>query len=350
VLQNEHVATARRFRDFAMHHIGPAFFREEAARAHGPINRGDLVIALQQAYAIRSGYVHTLRGVPRQLSLRGFPEAIAVEGRPTLTFAGLSRVARHIIMQFVARGDTVEREEFDYRSSLPNIVTASLSPEYWIASDRGFTYEHGSSRLSAFIGQWNAAVLLRQSNAKVTDIRPVLAKIEETVPGLTRSSQRLPLLAMYFTFHHLLPPEQRMPKFAEMERFLADFNAPSVESFAAHAMTYQRPSWTLEQFEQLHKSYFKSRHRSNTVDLSRLLEAALSLQVAELNRVARNEPRARDLIAFATETHPGHTGLREFEASLIAGSLPEIVWQRILLPTQPLGSEQPAEPTPDKAA
>ncbi|MCK1611491.1 MULTISPECIES: hypothetical protein [unclassified Bradyrhizobium] len=33
VLSNEHVALARRFRDFAMAHVAPSFFREEAAGA-----------------------------------------------------------------------------------------------------------------------------------------------------------------------------------------------------------------------------------------------------------------------------------------------------------------------------
>jgi len=332
VLENEHVAAARRFRDFAMDHVSPAFFRDETVHAHGPISRSDLAIAVQQAYVIRSGYVHTLRDVPRQLNMPGFPEAIEVEGKPTLAFAGLARVARHIIMQFVARGETVEREEFDYRLSLPNIVTLPLSPEYWIANDVGFTHEHGPTRLSAFIGQWNAAVLLRLPKAKVTDIRPLLAKVEEIVPGLSKPSQRLPLLTMYFAFHHLIATEDRLPKFAEMERFVSDFNEPSVESFAAHAMTGQVPSWTLEQVEQLHKAYFKSRHTAKSIDLSRLLEAALTLYVAELNRVTGNEARARELIAFAVETHPGHIGLRAFEERLGVDALPEISWQKVLLP------------------
>ena len=47
VLANEHVAAARRFKDFALAHIAPSFFREEASHARGPINRTDLTIALQ---------------------------------------------------------------------------------------------------------------------------------------------------------------------------------------------------------------------------------------------------------------------------------------------------------------
>jgi hypothetical protein len=316
ILANEHVAAARRFKDFALAHITPSFFRDEASRARGPINRTDLAIALQRAYSIRSGYVHTLAEVPRQLSMRGFPEAIEVEGKATLTFAGLARVARHIIMQFVERGETVEREQFDYHHAFPNIVTLPLAPEYWISQTNGFTHEHGPSRLTAFLGQWVASVLLRQPNAKVTDIRPLLGKIEEIVPSQSKASQRLPLLTIYFLFHRLIPLEERLPKFGEMERFVADFSEPSIESFVAHILTEQEPAWTLEQFEQMHDGYFKSSRSANATRIGLVLEAAFSLYLAELNRAAGNEARARDLIAFATESCPAHTALRAFEAAL----------------------------------
>jgi hypothetical protein len=175
VLSNEHVALARRFRDFAMAHVAPSFFREEAAGAQGPIGRPDLRIALQQAYTIRSGYVHLLRDVPRQLTISDFPEATEVDKKETLSFAGLSRLARHIIMQFIARGCTVERETFNYRGELPGIVTVKLSPEYWVASIGGFDHKSAPVRLSAFLEQISAAVLLRQKDAKLTDLRPCRA-------------------------------------------------------------------------------------------------------------------------------------------------------------------------------
>jgi hypothetical protein len=93
ILHNEHVALARRFRDFTLAHVKPSFFREEAADAQGPLSRPDLAVALQQAYVIRSGYVHRLQEIPRALiGLPGFPETLELDGRTTLTFRGLSRV------------------------------------------------------------------------------------------------------------------------------------------------------------------------------------------------------------------------------------------------------------------
>jgi hypothetical protein len=329
VLASEHVAAARRFRDFALAHIAPSFFREEANHARGPINRTDLAIALQRAYSIRSGYVHTLKELPRQLNVKGFGEAIDVEGKATLTFAGLARVARHIIMQFIERGQTVEREQFDYRRTFPNIVSLPLAPEYLINQTHGFTYEHGPSRLTAFLGQWTAAVLLRQPNAKVTDIRALPGTIEEIVPGLTKAAQRLPLLTIYFLFHRLIRPEECLPKFEEMKRFATDFDAPSLESFVAHILTDQQPVWSLEQFERLHDGYFKTSRAANATRIGLVLEAAFSLHLAELNRPSGFEARARELITFATESCPAHGNLRLFEATLSNEGLPEICWYNV---------------------
>jgi hypothetical protein len=350
VLANEHVAAARRFRDFALSHLAPSFFREETAQTAGPISRGDLTVALRQAYAIRSRYVHTLQEIPSQLTVGSMPEMVEERDRPVLSVAGLARVARHIIMQFVARGPFVDREEFDYHHSLPNIVTMRLAPEYWIANTGGFTYQHGPLKLSALISQITSAVLLRTSNAKITDIRPVLALVEEMMPGLQNPKQRLPLLTLYFLFHQwagLDFSREQWP--ALFEKYKSDFDHPSIESFVAHILTGDQTEWTLEQFEELYREYFKTRHRARVTNIGCVLEAALSLYVAEINRRAGNEVRARELVALAVEAHPSHTGLRGFEAALPSEPLPEIVWEKILLPPPRPKAAPPSEEKPKDA-
>jgi len=346
VLANEHVAAARRFRDFALSHMAPSFFREEAAHTTGPISRGDLTLALQQAYAIRSRYVHTLEEIPKLLTFGGptaMAEMIEEENRPLLGISGLARVARHIIMHFIARGPFVEREEFDYRGSLPNIVTMRLAPEYWIANASGFSYQHGPQRLSALIGQITSAVLLRTPNAKITDMRPVLALVEQMMPSLQNPKQRLPLLTLYFLFHQWAGPDFSREQWPTLfEKYKADFDHPSIESFVAHILTGQQMDWTLDQFEELYQEYFKTRHRTTVTNIGRLLEAAFLLYVAEVNRKAGNEASARQLIASAVEAHPSHAGLRGFETALTSDPLPELVWEKILLPPLP-SAEKPKD-------
>jgi hypothetical protein len=332
VLANEHVAIAKRFRDFALFHIGPSFFREEAENAVGAVSRPDLSIALRQAYSIRSSYLHHLKDVPRLLvGIEGFHEVMPVDGQPTLTFAGLARVARHVITTFVARAPKTEREKFDWMKDLPGMLTMQMAPQHWIGNPQGFDATTALQYLAAFIGQVVGHLL--QPSAKITDIRPVLEKVEALVPGLAKPTQRLPMLALHFIFNIVAPENSRSAGYPNLiETYKTDFDTPSVVSLAAHLVTCQNPDWSLPVMEELHAHYFRERHHANTLEIGRTLEAAFTLRLAEQNRMADNFDRARELIAFAVEACPKHVRLREFEASTRLNDPAPIDWRVILLP------------------
>jgi hypothetical protein len=334
VLANEHVAIARRFREFALAHIGPSFFREEAQTSVHAISRPDLAIALKQAYSIRSSYVHHLKDIPPLLvSIEGFHETLVVDGQPALTFAGLARVARHVIKTFVEQAPKTKTEEFDWRMDLPGKVTMPIAPQYWIGNPQGFDATTAQQYLVAFIGQ--IVEFLLQPAAKLTDIRPVLVKVETLVPGLAKSAQRLPMLALYYLFNFLVPEDFRSAEYPKLiEVYKSELEAPSIISLATHLLTDQNPDWPLLVVEDLHARYFRERHYATTLDLGRIVEAAFTLMVAEQNRLAGDCTRARELIAFAVEACPGHVGLRNFEALGLRGDLPAICWKSVLLPAK----------------
>ena len=299
VLTNEHVALARRFHDFTLEHVSESFFRQEAEKAVGAISRPDLSIALRQAYSIRSSYVHRLTDIPRLIvGVDGFHEAMAVDEQPTLTFAGLARVARHVINTFVERAQKTETEEFDWTTALPGRLTMQVASQYWLNNAQDFNATTAQQYLVAFIGQvieWRM-----QPTAKITDIRAVLEKIEALIPSLAKPAQRLPMLALYFIYNVFAPEGLRSlqyPKLLETDQ--NDFKTPSVISLAAHLVTGQNPDWSLLEMENLHASYFLERHHSNKLGLGRILEAAFTLRLAEQNRTENKITRARELIAFA---------------------------------------------------
>ena len=329
------MAIARRFREFALAHVGPSFFREEAEKATGAISRPDLSIALRQAYSIRSRYVHHLEDIPRLLvGIEGFHETMAVDGEPTLTFAGLARVARHVIGTFVARAPKTEKEEFDWMKDLPGKLTMQMASQYWIGNPQSFDATTAQQYLIAFIGQVVGRLL--QPSATITDIRPVLEKVEALVPGLAKPAQRLPMLTLHFIFNFLAPEDFRSAGYPMLiETYKEDFETPSIISLAAHLVTGQNPDWPLPVMEELYERYLHERHHANSLELGRILEAAFTLMLAELNRVAGDFVRARELVACAVETCPKHAGLQTFEASLPANDLAAIDWRAILLPGKP---------------
>lgn len=336
VLANEHVAISRRFREFALAHVGPSFFREEAEKAVAAISRPDLSIALRQAYSIRSRYVHYLEDIPRLLvGVEGFHEMTAVDGELTLTFAGLARVARHVIQTFVARAPKTEKEEFNWMKDLPGKLTMQVAPQYWIGNPQSFNVTTAKQYLVAFIEQVVGHLL--QPTAAITDIRPVLEKVEALLPGLAKPDQRLPMLALHFIFNFFAPEDFRSAGYpALIETYKGDFETPSIISLAAHLVTGQSLDWPLQVMEELYTRYFRERHHASTLKLGRILEAAFALVLAEQNRAAGLFARAGELVAYAVETCPQHVGLQNFEESIQLNNLAAIDWKTILLPPTPL--------------
>jgi hypothetical protein len=332
ILENEHVAMSRKFRDFAIGHIAPVFFRTEAANSERPISRPDLVTLLRRAYDIRSGYVHRLEGVPKLLSLPfSHAETFEIEGQLTLTFQGLARLARHVITQFVQRSPKVEREDFDWHSALPNIVRMPLASQIWIGRPEAYTPLTAAMWLQHFLVQVSA-LLLRAQDAALTDLTPILEKIEGLL-GSTNVGQRRPMLALYHLFLILAGPKYERQRHAElMKRYEADFDEPNVEGLAIRLVTEAEFPWSLEQLESLHASYYRTRRHKTAFMLGALLEAVFTLRLAEMNRVNKQEARARELITFAVEAFPSHSALQALESNLGFDQLSPIIAREILLP------------------
>lgn len=332
VLHNEHVALSRRFCDFALAHLDAGFFREGAAGAVRPCGRMDLREALRQAYAARSGYVHTLRETPPEFWGRhGHPETVEVDGKPALTFQGLARLAKHVIERFVAEGPKVEREAFEWRSALPGIIRVPLAAECWVHRAEGYTAASARRYLAGFLDQVSA-IERKEEGAKLTDLGAVLEKVEAHVPGLARKEQRLPMLALYLLFHRRVPERHHRPGWIEfMKRHEGDFGAPSVESMVVHLVLGLDPPWPLAELDALHRDYVRQRRTAKGLHVGELLEAAFALALAEKKRIDGDEQGAREAVCRAVEGWPGCEPLVTFEAGLRVGPLPPIAWRPILL-------------------
>jgi len=300
VLDNEHVAVTRRFRDFSIGHLSSAYFRQDAADSVRPVRRPDLVTLLKRAYDIRSGYVHRLEGVPKLLaSPYDNGETFEIDGIPTLTFAGLARLARHIIIQFINRSPKVEREDFNWHSALPNVLRLPLAPQYWIGQPAGYSAETATRWLQTFLSQVSL-VLLRTPNATLTDLSGILNKIEGLALDGIRPSQRRSILTLYHLFLTFAGPDHQRPRHEELlNRYNSDFTEPCVERLATCLITGEDFPWPLDKIEDLHNSYYRRRHHRNALMLGEFLESMFTLRLAEAHREAGNGRRARELVRFS---------------------------------------------------
>ena len=320
---------ARRFRLFVDAHLDASFFREEAAGAASPVGRSELLRCLGHAYALRSSYLHASKGLPRELTLGRTSRAETTRvGRKTiLTFEGLGRLVRHVILQFILRQKSVAHEPCDYFGEEPGIVRMELAPEYWLHRPGDFTAKDGQKRLFAFCGQLAVAMRTDKPPA-ISDMRDMLRQARSRLTGMTRKD-RLPFIALYRLFNLVVPADDRIDDNGDIVRlYQRELALPTIEAMLFALLTQGAPPWPLEKHERTLRAYFVGKGRYQGIRMDSLLEVGLTLELAERFRAGGDTYRAKNLISFALENHPGNQSLMRFEREFDPSK--QIKWQEVM--------------------
>lgn len=334
ILKHERPSLTELFCNFALSHLGASYFRDEANEAISPIGRLELRHALQQAYAIRSRYIHGLRELPSMLAhrRRDYGEVHRSEGKTFLTLQGLSRLARHVITEYIRRQPKVVTEDYDYRyeqSGIIHVPLVDFDPNSWIHQHNGLSVSSGRTRLEGFLSQL-VSCLQKEENSAVTDISEMLSKAVEMFPNMNQD-QRRPFLALYILFNDLVSHESQLNRDTKLERnYLEDIKNPSPEAMLVHLLLGTLPEWTLEEHQEVYVEYLGSYSRKNGLKAPLSLVAGCALELAERYRAVGDFERARELITSAVENYPGHEPLLSFECIFDPGT--PINWREVVLP------------------
>jgi hypothetical protein len=340
VLANEHVKLSRRFKEFALGNLPNDFFRGGTDGQVRPIGKQDLIDGLGEAYQTRSGYVHNLRRLPHELTAQSsFAETTTVERKTALTFQGLSRVARSVILEFVRRQPIVEAEPYDYLYETGSVVRARWAATHWMSNIASATPEGGRQWLEGFLEQL-AAYFIAPQSVQFTDIRAAMEVVEPTLPGM-KAPSRLAYLAVYFAFNNIFPPEQRNTNAqAVTGRWHTVFDAPSVEAMLLHSFA-QPPSWGLDVHATTLDTHLASRAKRSGYRFPRLFDASMSLQLVERYRLAEQFEEAARRLTLTSENFPEYPRLRTRADE--GGLAREVLWQELLLPQREDVAPTPAD-------
>lgn len=339
LLKVEHVALGRRFREFATAHTMPTYFRQVSKDDGFRLARSDLGEVLGLAYQSRSKYVHQLRQLPDMVTMgHGYAETALDERSTHLTLQGLARLMRSIIIEFVMRQPSVDREPYDYRFERSGVVQVRLAPQYWVGNAEGDIKKAGGRKLEGFLQQLELW-LLKQPNVVVTDMRPVLARAVEFIPN-TQKQLRLPYLALHFLFNWYTSEQDSAPSPPAIRALIEqELREPSSESLIAHALSDQSVDWSLEVHQQTVDNYLRRRAAASGLRFPRTFEAALTLDLAERYRLVGDVDACKAMVALAVENHPGHVGLLEFERIFRAEG--PISWRNVILPASKEPTSEP---------
>lgn len=325
VLAIDQMSLGRRFREFVLDHVQPAFYRTEAADAARPIRVHELPNALTVAYKLRSRNVHALQVLAPELwVITDRSDTIRFEDSWVLSLEGLNRLCRHVIRTFVERAPTDIDREFNYRDHLPGIVRVPLAAQHWIDNSEGFTAGEAPRFLTGFL-ELLLPVMAEEDGAGVVDMTGVLEKIERALPGEQRLEVRQPMVAIYLLWHTFLKTEHHRPRSDRViERFAADLEAPSMAAFAVRLLTgREEMDWTDDELSGLVESRRRDLQRGRGLKLPDRFDATLLLCLAQ-RRWEQAPGEAQALIAEAVESLPGDAGLMDIEREALSGQSPDI--------------------------
>ena len=323
ILENEHLALQRRFVAFVSDHLPEAYFREGAHGVAHPVQRRELGEVLEAAYRIRSRYVHTLTPLPKVLTL-GEPFTIyevvsdaGQDNRRMLTLRGLTRLAHQVISEVIDRGTHRERETFDYRTALPNVLQVRMDAQYWLWNAEGFSLGQVNTYLNGLFEKLNDRMM--GGEPQLPDMTAVLEKIKALIPGVGEP-QRRGALALYLLYNTQLKPDLRHPGWEVFySRYKTCLLVPCLESLALTAFGIHLFDWDLTDFEATWQTYFKQRAKKNALVLPKPCEACLALMVARIYERDADPIRVALWVSEAVELLPGHQSLITLEQKIRSG-------------------------------
>jgi len=333
ILEGEHLALARRFREFVLAHLSDSEFQESGR--NGSLGKLDLRDALKEAYALRSRYVHNLRDLPRLLdSDFAYSESIRSGHAVYLTLEGLSRIARKVIIEFVARHPKCEKEIYDYRFERYGILSAELAPQYWIWRPDALATGQCRKILSALLSQLAAFFV---SKSPINDLNQICAKIEAELSRF-RGNDRKACAAIYILFNCYLPLDQRRPNYNKFHKLCAKaLQSPSIEALCLHLILGSVPSWSATDQQDILDNYFERRNQPGGLRVPELFEAGMLLSLAERCRSEGQIDQAKALLAFSAVNAVHFPALLSLQAQFNP-DLP-IDW-RVLVPSGPPKSSE----------
>jgi hypothetical protein len=319
VLEADRAGLKRRFIASTLSRISPEYYRTEAVGVLRPPPSADVERMLGIAYDIRSRRSHVLQDLGEEAW--GFSDGAEVAFEPNFerifTLAGLWRLVRHVVRRYVADTPKAEAEPWDYRMSLPGIITAPLAPQYWIGQDLG-----AAQALQRFNGVADALIAWHSGhNDEGFSLDRVAAKIETLVPPMPDSETKTALIAIHRLWHEWTDPGTHRPEARTfIETYEGCLQEPSPTAFTVATLSNFAPrEWTLQEWADLADARRAERVAGKAAPLPAKIDALLHLKAADWMEAEGRHDEALTYAANAVEECPGNSELLAWEARLLAG-------------------------------
>ncbi|AFZ58045.1 hypothetical protein H6G54_16035 [Anabaena cylindrica FACHB-243] len=291
LLKSSHLKLQQRFIKFITNNISDTYYLDEALdttiTTTRPIRPSEIEIALKNAYSMRSKYAHQLIPILNQLKSPQLAEGDVFpwQNSPYLTFNGLTRLAYHVINNFVQKQPYLETEEYDWNGDIHNIVPTAIvqmkmAAQYWIWNSLGFSPDQVFDRFSGFLSHFIEAIL-DSKNTDLIDLHELLELYETSIANAKRQ-QKIAMLSMYLIYNQSLIPELQMKNHVTfIKKHIDILNECCIETMLVNILCGKQWNWDIHDCVfQYSNKYIKRKFTENALNLPFILELCVIFEIA----------------------------------------------------------------------
>ncbi len=330
IVTHEHVLARRRFKEFVLTHLPADFFLEAAQEQTAPLGRADLADALDFAYEIRSKYVHELKLLPDILCTgTAFSEHVStIDHRTAVTFQGIYRVARSVILEFIQRQPSIEKEPYNYSFETGGVIRARMGAVYWMRPEI-VTSKNCKLLFEGFL-ETICNAMLQNGESVIPDMKAILDKTVHLLPSMDKQNRRayVALVAAVRittpkTFH-ATDDENILNKWSHL------FDNLSPETLILFMLMGKRISAPIEEHKTELLKHIKFRTKPSGFRVPRHFEAQMMLELCERYRREATWEEAYSMLIQTCENFPEFGDLRSL--ALRAHPSLDLIQENVLLP------------------
>lgn len=274
LIRDEHLKLYKKYKDFIIEHINDDFFIGSEENKHPMIRKSDIDRLIYNSYDMRSKYVHNLQDVLKTLKIDTIAsgETYTFANDVYLTFAGLKRLARHVIINFIDKCDSIKREKINWKGELPGIVSVEVAPHYWVWKTDGFSHLQANARLNGFLSQFSHVMFLGGSLTSLTDLMTVY---EKEIPR-AKKQYKVSMLTLYLIYNSVISKDQRSDKFQKLFDENQDlFDDIHIYSLLLEVIINGELSGDPSKYLSVFVSYRKKKYDSKNLNIPRYFETLI---------------------------------------------------------------------------
>ena len=275
LLKNAHLKLSKRFLHFILNYLNDDFYF--AKDISNKIQRDDVERALKNAYNIRSRYAHALKLIIDQSAVDNISKVsdyFRNNREPYLTYSGLLRVMKYVVIEFVGQKEKVERESIDWQKGLPGIIDVKLGPEFWMSKCEG-----ASARLQGYIEG-----LMEKKAYDITDVMKTYIENFEHVKEESKRS----IFALCILWNATVKHDSEKKKYYNdfIEKHISRLNVCCIQNMVLLAIPFKGNyefEWkeSEEEIEKIILEYIKNRKKETSFMFPNIIETIIYLRIAE---------------------------------------------------------------------